>query len=131
MDPTDDDPNYRYKMERVQIRSEGKNTGKVTIVTNIVSITESIIGTLIQCEDGDRDYPPSKEILRQTLTHLVRFLRQQIGGKVQFKKSRNVAIISGQHEAQKIQRLIFEYIEQFAMCPQCGYPELTPVVLPP
>ena len=131
MDPSNDDPNYRYKMERVVVRSEGKNKGKVSIVTNIVSIAESIIGTMIQSEDDPRDYPSSKEMLRRTVAHLVRFLRRQIGGKVQFNKSRNAAIISGQHEAVRIQRLMFEYIEQFAMCPQCGYPELTPAVLPP
>jgi len=131
MDPSTEDPTYRYKMERVMIRSEGKNTGKVTVITNIESIADSIIGTLIRSDDNLREYPPRKQILRKTVEDVVKFLRRKIGGKVQFKKKRKVAIISGQHDVECIQSLIFEYIQRFTICPQCDIPELIPAVLPP
>merc|ERR1719249_25606 len=113
------------------IRSEGKNTGKATVITNIESIADSIIGTLIRSDDNLREYPPRKEILRKTVEDVVKFLRRKIGGKVQFKKKRKAAIISGQHDVDHIQSLIFEYIQRFTICPQCDIPELIPAVLPP
>lgn len=131
MDGNSDDPNYRYKMESVLIKSEGKNTGKNTIFINIMSIAESIIGTMMNSEDDPRDQPSSKQIVTKTMQHIVGFLRKEIGGNVRFNKSRNVVIISGEHEVSKLQRLIFQYIQRYTMCPQCDKPELLPVVLPP
>ena len=48
MDRNNDDQNYRYKFEKVLILKEGKNKGKRTVIPNILSLTQDIMGTKMQ-----------------------------------------------------------------------------------
>ena len=53
MDPTDPDPNYRYKFDRLVIKQHGQNTGKITNMVNIFKISNDILGVKMD-EHNDR-----------------------------------------------------------------------------
>lgn len=94
------DTHYRYKMPRVNIKYEGKNTGIKTILSNLNEISIS---------------------LKRNPEHIFKFLSYELN--VQTKIDKNKYIINGKHEQDLIQNLIFCFIDKFVLCKHCENPE--------
>eukprot|EP01084_Bolivina_argentea_P078887 143158_1 len=124
MDPNDSDIHYRYKFEKLIIKSEGRNTGQKTVLINIIQIADGILGTKM---DNNNTHYTNKEI-KQTAQHITKYIGKKLGVNCQFKKQRNVSIISGVHSQYELQKIIFDYVFDYAMCPKCNKPELTAVI---
>lgn len=133
MDADNADPNERYKMHRVRVQSEGKRSGKVTVLTNILLIVKDILGTKMG-SDGDDDSRCassrySDAVINNTAVHVSKFLSKSLGATAKYRRERLATLINGQFTEQQLQRVMHEYVIRFAQCPQCRLPELTPAVL--
>jgi len=133
MDPDNDDPNERYKMHRVQIKHEGKRSGKVTLILNILIIVKDILGTKMESQRDKADDAAqcqySDAVMEHTATHVCKFMSRSLGATAKFRKARRVIILNGHFEVDTVQDIVFAYVRTFAQCPQCHLPELTPAVL--
>lgn len=94
------DAHYRYKMPKLIIKHEGKNTGIKTILTNLPEISIS---------------------LKRNPEHILKFLSYELN--VQTKIDKNKYIINGKHEQETLQKLIFLFIDKFVLCSLCENPE--------
>jgi translation initiation factor 5 len=94
-----DDLNYRYKMESVRVTNGGFGNGLYTIISNLDSISHSL------------NIPP--EILEKYITI-------SLGSSFNDKKKS----FTGTHDNKKIQKIIYNYINTFLICPNCSIPEL-------
>ena len=92
-----DDINYRYKMQKVSLKMTGTGNGMFTTINNMDNIA---------C---DINTPP--EII-------YKFISYTLGSSFNEKKK----TLTGHH--YNIQDIIFEYINNFVICPTCGIPEL-------
>lgn len=93
IDPQNEDPFYRYQMPKVSIKHEGK---KFTIINNLDDISKSLN---TQCD------------------FLVKYLTTSLGS--QMKKNK----LNGQFTEERIQKQIFNFIEEFILCKSCRNPE--------
>ena len=92
-----DDPNYRYKMPCVSIKFNGGGNGKSTIINNINEIAQAI------------NSPP---------IIIYKYISFYYG--VAYNEKDNS--ITGFHN--DIQKVIFNYIDNFVICQTCNIPEL-------
>lgn len=97
------DSSYRYKMPTINIHQTGKGNGCFTKLINLRKISESL------------NYPPNI---------LLKFIGIYLGCNVNSKNN----IINGHHKNTEIQSIIFEFINNYSICPSCSIPELRPVI---
>jgi translation initiation factor 5 len=99
-----DDPSYRYKMPIVTCQQQGgKIDGRSTILTNLNDVTTAF-------------NTPSSIVLKF------------IGFKKGLRVNDSNNSITGHHTSNDIIDIIFQYIDKFVICPNCGIPELLPIV---
>jgi translation initiation factor 5 len=98
-DPT---KTYRYRMPRLLIKVEGKNTGTKTVLTNITQV--------------------SRALQRET-EEIIKFFCYNLGVKTSFAKDPDRAIMSGTHSAKELQNRLKVYIEHFIVCSCCRSPD--------
>ncbi|KAK3322130.1 domain found in IF2B/IF5-domain-containing protein [Apodospora peruviana] len=96
------DPFYRYKMERIQTKIEGKGNGIKTVVVNLSSVAQS---------------------LARPGSYLIKYFGFELGAQTNIDPADDRWIINGAHEASKLQELLDGFIKNFVLCKPCQNPE--------
>ncbi|KAK3942997.1 putative eukaryotic translation initiation factor 5 protein [Diplogelasinospora grovesii] len=96
------DPFYRYKMERLQTKIEGKGNGIKTVVVNLSSVAQS---------------------LARPGGYLIKYFGFELGAQTNIDPPDDRWIINGAHEAAKLQDLLDGFIAKFVLCRKCKNPE--------
>ncbi|KAK1835110.1 putative eukaryotic translation initiation factor 5 protein [Podospora conica] len=96
------DPFYRYKMERLQTKIEGKGNGIKTVVVNLSSVAAS---------------------LARPGAYLIKYFGFELGAQTNIDPPDDRWIINGAHEASKLQELLDTFITRFVLCKKCKNPE--------
>ncbi|KAK3331958.1 domain found in IF2B/IF5-domain-containing protein [Cercophora scortea] len=96
------DPFYRYKMERIQTKIEGKGNGIKTVVVNLSSVAQS---------------------LARPGAYLIKYFGFELGAQTNVDPPDDRWIINGAHEASKLQELLDGFIAKFVLCQGCKNPE--------
>lgn len=91
---------YRYKMEAIQAKCEGRGNGTKTVLTNLENIGRDIA---------------------HDVNLVFSFIRASLGVQGTNKKGR--FIITGHHDQLVLQGLIFDFIDEFVLCRTCRNPE--------
>jgi len=102
------DPFYRYKMERLQSKIEGKGNGIKSVIVNLSSIAHS---------------------LSRDPAYVVKFFGFELGAQVTANPSDDRYIINGAHDAAKLQDYLDGFINKFVLCKQCKNPETDLVIM--
>ncbi|KAK4179243.1 domain found in IF2B/IF5-domain-containing protein [Triangularia setosa] len=93
---------YRYKMERIQTKIEGKGNGIKTVVVNLSSVAQS---------------------LARPGSYLIKYFGFELGAQTNIDPADDRWIINGAHEANKLQELLDGFISKFVLCKKCKNPE--------
>ncbi|KAG6989017.1 eukaryotic translation initiation factor 5 [Physcia stellaris] len=101
------DPFYRYKMEKLQSKVEGKGNGIKTVIVNLSSVAHSL------------SRPPA---------HVIKYFGFELGAQTNTNPSDDRWIINGAHEASKLQDYLHGYITKFVLCKKCKNPETDTVI---
>ncbi|KAA8913316.1 domain found in IF2B/IF5-domain-containing protein [Sphaerosporella brunnea] len=101
------DPFYRYKMERIQSKIEGKGNGIKSVIVNLSSIAHS---------------------LSRDPAYVVKFFGFELGAQVTANPSDDRYIINGAHDASKLQDSLDGFINRFVLCGKCKNPETDLIV---
>jgi translation initiation factor 5 len=96
------DPFYRYKMERIQSKIEGKGNGIKTVIVNL----SSVAGSLAR--------PPA---------HVIKYFGFELGAQTNTSPNDDRWIINGAHDASKLQDYLDGFISKFVLCKKCKNPE--------
>ncbi|KAK3375052.1 domain found in IF2B/IF5-domain-containing protein [Podospora didyma] len=96
------DPFYRYKMERINTKIEGKGNGIKTVVVNLSSVAQS---------------------LARPGAYLIKYFGFELGAQTNIDPADDRWIINGAHEASKLQELLDGFIAKFVLCKGCKNPE--------
>jgi translation initiation factor 5 len=96
------DPFYRYKMERIQSKIEGKGNGIKTVIVNLSSVAQSLAR------------PPS---------HVIKYFGFELGAQTNTNPNDDRWIINGAHDASKLQDYLDGFISKFVLCKKCKNPE--------
>ncbi|KAL8927576.1 MAG: hypothetical protein Q9208_002383 [Pyrenodesmia sp. 3 TL-2023] len=96
------DPFYRYKMERLQSKVEGKGNGIKTVIVNLSSVASSL------------SRPPS---------YVIKYFGFELGAQTNNNPADDRWIINGSHEASKLQDYLDGFISRFVLCKKCKNPE--------
>jgi translation initiation factor 2 beta subunit (eIF-2beta)/eIF-5 len=100
------DPNYRYKMDKLAIALTGKGGNCHTILTNIITISQQI--------------NTSPDIL-------VNYIGMINGCNT--KNENNNYSLKGHYTNDKIQEIIYNFINFASLCQKCSIPELSPEII--
>lgn len=101
------DPFYRYKMERLQSKIEGKGNGIKTVIVNLSSVAQSLAR------------PPS---------YLIKYFGFELGAQTNIDPPDDRWIVNGAHEAPKLQDYLDGFIHKFVLCKSCKNPETVVVI---
>lgn len=101
------DPFYRYKMERLQSKIEGKGNGIKTVVANLSGVAHSL------------SRPPS---------YVIKYFGFELGAQTNINPADDRWIINGAHEASKLQDHLDGFISKFVLCKNCKNPETDVVI---
>ncbi|KAH6694046.1 eukaryotic translation initiation factor 5 [Plectosphaerella plurivora] len=93
---------YRYKMERLQTKIEGKGNGIKTVVVNLSSVAQS---------------------LARPGAHLIKFFGFELGAQTNIDPPDDRWIINGAHDSAKLQDHLDGFINKFVLCKKCKNPE--------
>jgi translation initiation factor 5 len=96
------DPFYRYKMERLQSKVEGKGNGIKTVVVNLSNVAAQLYR------------PPS---------YVIKYFGFELGAQTNIDPKDDRWIINGAHEASKLQDYLDGFINRFVLCKSCKNPE--------
>ena len=97
-----EDKFYRYKMQQVDTKVEGRGNGIKTSISNLCAVAKAL------------DRPPS---------YICKYLGIELGAQTQMYEDDKRYIISGKFEAVRLQDLLDGFIEKFVLCNECGNPE--------
>jgi len=103
------DGTYRYKMEKIQTKIEGRGNGIKTVLLNIANISRGTGVTI-----GMRTSPE----------YVTKYLGTECGASSIWDKKRDVGIVNGVHEPEALQQYLFGFMDFFILCPTCRLPEL-------
>ncbi|KAL2752780.1 hypothetical protein ACRALDRAFT_1072619 [Sodiomyces alcalophilus JCM 7366] len=93
---------YRYKMERIQTKIEGKGNGIKTVVVNLSSVAQS---------------------LARPGSYLIKYFGFELGAQTNIDPADDRWIINGAHDASKLQDHLDGFINKFVLCKKCKNPE--------
>ncbi|KAI5288935.1 hypothetical protein KEM52_000978 [Ascosphaera acerosa] len=96
------DPFYRYKMDRLQAKIEGKGNGIKTVIVNLNTVAQSL------------GRPPA---------YLIKYFGFELGAQANTKATDDRWIINGAHDANKLQDYLDGFIQKFVLCKKCKNPE--------
>lgn len=96
------DPFYRYKMEKIQSKIEGKGNGIKTVIVNLSSIAAS---------------------LARPGAYVIKYFGFELGAQTNSNPADDRWIINGAHEASKLQDYLDGFINKFVLCKKCKNPE--------
>lgn len=130
------DPFYRYKMERLQSKIEGKGNGIKSVIVNLSSVAHSLsrdpackfsIATTSQSEK-EKNGKKREDIHSNSPTDVVKFFGFELGAQVTANPTDDRYIINGAHDAAKLQEYLDTFINKFVLCKQCKNPETDLIV---
>ncbi|KAL6850962.1 eukaryotic translation initiation factor 5 [Amphichorda felina] len=98
---------YRYKMERLQTKIEGKGNGIKTVVVNLSSVAQS---------------------LARPGAHVIKYFGFELGAQTNMDPKDDRWIINGAHDAAKLQDHLDGFINKFVLCKKCKNPETDVVI---
>ncbi|KAJ5888658.1 hypothetical protein N7495_008699 [Penicillium taxi] len=101
------DPFYRYKMERLQSKIEGKGNGIKTVIVNLNSVAQSL------------SRPPA---------YLIKYFGFELGAQANAKPTDERWIVNGAHDAAKLQDYLDGFISKFVLCKKCKNPETDVII---
>ncbi|PWY68622.1 translation initiation factor eIF5 [Aspergillus heteromorphus CBS 117.55] len=101
------DPFYRYKMERLQSKIEGKGNGIKTVIVNLNSVAQS---------------------LSRPASYVIKYFGFELGAQANAKPTDDRWIINGAHDAPKLQDYLDGFISKFVLCKKCKNPETDVVI---
>jgi translation initiation factor 5 len=101
------DPFYRYKMEKLQSKIEGKGNGIKTVIVNLSSVAQS---------------------LARPGAYVIKFFGFELGAQTNTNPADDRWIINGAHEASKLQDYLDGFINKFVLCKKCKNPETDVVI---
>lgn len=93
---------YRYKMERLQTKIEGKGNGIKTVVVNLSSVAAS---------------------LARPGSYVIKYFGFELGAQTNLDPKDDRWIINGAHDAAKLQDHLDGFINKFVLCKKCKNPE--------
>ncbi|KAH6985036.1 domain found in IF2B/IF5-domain-containing protein [Ilyonectria robusta] len=93
---------YRYKMERIQTKIEGKGNGIKTVVVNLSSVAQS---------------------LARPGAYVIKYFGFELGAQTNIDPKDDRWIINGAHDAAKLQDHLDGFINKFVLCKKCKNPE--------
>ncbi|MCJ1326049.1 hypothetical protein MMC10_002712 [Thelotrema lepadinum] len=96
------DPFYRYKMEKLLSKIEGKGNGIKTVIVNLSSVSQSL------------SRPPA---------YVIKYFGFELGAQTNTNPADDRWIINGAHEASKLQDYLDGFISKFVLCKKCKNPE--------
>ncbi|KAL1305827.1 hypothetical protein AAFC00_003988 [Neodothiora populina] len=96
------DPFYRYKMERLQSKIEGKGNGIKTVIVNLHNVADQLAR------------PPN---------YVIKYFGFELGAQTNIDPKDDRWIINGAHEASKLQDYLDGFINKFVLCRSCKNPE--------
>ncbi|KAI8634860.1 domain found in IF2B/IF5-domain-containing protein [Xylariaceae sp. FL1651] len=98
---------YRYKMERIQTKIEGKGNGIKTVVVNLSSVAAS---------------------LARPGAYVIKYFGFELGAQTNIDPPDDRWIINGAHDAPKLQDYLDGFINKFVLCKKCKNPETDVVI---
>ncbi|KAK7745625.1 eukaryotic translation initiation factor 5 [Diatrype stigma] len=98
---------YRYKMERIQTKIEGKGNGIKTVVVNLSSVAQS---------------------LARPGSYVIKYFGFELGAQTNIDPPDDRWIINGAHDAPKLQDYLDGFINRFVLCKKCKNPETDVVI---
>ncbi|KAG4438836.1 hypothetical protein IFR05_005676 [Cadophora sp. M221] len=101
------DPFYRYKMEKLQSKIEGKGNGIKTVIVNLSSVANS---------------------LARPGAFVIKYFGFELGAQTNSNPADDRWIINGAHEASKLQDYLDGFINKFVLCKKCKNPETEVVI---
>jgi len=102
VNPEVEDCYYRYKMPKLMTKIEGKGNGIKTVITNITDIAKAIY--------RKPSYP-------------IKYFGMELGTQTIMAESTERYIVNGNHDATKLQEVLYTFIKKFVLCSKCGNPE--------
>lgn len=96
------DSYYRYKMEPLQTKIEGKGNGIKTVVVNLSSVANS---------------------LARPGSYLIKYFGFELGAQTNIDPADDRWIINGAHDSAKLQDYLDGFINKFVLCKKCKNPE--------
>lgn len=96
------DPFYRYKMEKIQSKIEGKGNGIKTVIVNLSSVAQS---------------------LERQPAYVIKYFGFELGAQTNTNPADDRWIINGAHDASKLQDYLDGFISKFVLCKMCKNPE--------
>lgn len=102
----DADAHYRYKMPRITSRSQSAGNGIKTCILNGPAVAKAI------------GRPTS--YITQWYTYAF-----GVQAKPSKKTTNEMILLNGSHDPKKLLSSLYEFIDNFVMCPACGNPETT------
>lgn len=97
------DPFYRYKMPSLQATYEGTRT----LLSNLDAVAKA---------------------LAREPAHIAKFMALALG--CQSGSDARGFYLGGAHDAQRLQQLLYDFIDRFVLCPACANPETQFIVTP-
>ena len=97
-----DDPSYRYKMPKMQLKQESRLNGVKTNIFNIDDVASA---------------------LRVPSSAIMKFMCSELGANME-----QTSIIKGNHENKQVLKHLDKFITKYILCSNCKYPELTRMV---
>ncbi|CAD25666.1 EUKARYOTIC TRANSLATION INITIATION FACTOR 5 [Encephalitozoon cuniculi GB-M1] len=97
---TNNDFYYRYKMPRAVVKQEGKAGNTRTLIVNLEEIGSS---------------------LKRPPLYILKFMSYELATRTDVGKGRYA--VNGKYESSRIQDLIYNFIDEFVICPFCSNPE--------
>ncbi|KAL4818759.1 domain found in IF2B/IF5-domain-containing protein [Aspergillus spinulosporus] len=101
------DPFYRYKMEPLQSKIEGKGNGIKTVIVNLNSVA------------GSLSRPPA---------YVIKYFGFELGAQANAKPTDDRWIINGAHDSKKLQDYLDGFISKFVLCKKCKNPETDVII---
>lgn len=98
---------YRYKMERLVTKIEGKGNGIKTVIVNLSSVAQS---------------------LARPGSYVIKYFGFELGAQTNIDPPDDRWIINGAHDAAKLQDHLDGFINKFVLCKKCKNPETDVVI---
>ena len=102
IDRNNTDPFYRYIMDEIKLKVEGRGNGIKTVLLNLPSISYA---------------------LKRSPEHILKFLGYELGSLTKGDKSAMRYVVNGSHSVESVQNHIYDFIDEYVMCRKCNNPE--------
>ncbi|KAK2961362.1 putative Eukaryotic translation initiation factor 5 [Blattamonas nauphoetae] len=93
---------YRYKMEKLQTKTEGRGNGIKTVIPNFGAVS------------GD---------LHRSPHHLAKFFGAELGSISKYNDQTHGCTVNGSHTFEALRDVLNKFIRTFVLCAKCGNPE--------